>query len=216
MTVAAVDDFSDPQLEATSDVDQHYTEQASVRNNIAPEVQSKVNRLSKRLLPAMSAKGAGALVFGEVGSAGASSLWLTTSVASMLGSMLGERVHVLAMHEKDRMAARPLQSGSVLEYVSAPGVTGGHTGTPLTERLEDLLIAKRKVMVHLPDAHALTALALTRTNVSGFVFLARASRTRKAALESLQAKLEQFDIPLFGAVLLDRVYPIPERLYRLL
>ena len=216
MTVAAVDDFSDPQLEATPEIDQRHAKQASIESEIAPEVQSKISRLSQRLYPALSGKGAGALVFGEVGSAGSSSLWLTTSVASILGSMLGEQVHVLAIRERARTIAGSLPSRSTLEYVSAPGVVGESADMLLNERLQDLMLAKRKVMVHLPDAHSMTSLALSRSNISGFVFLARASQTRKAALESLQAKLGQLEIAVFGAVLLDRVYPIPERLYRLL
>lgn len=49
---------------------------------------------------------------------------------------------------------------------------------------------------------------------SGVILVIKANATRRATARKVKEDLEAFHVPLLGAVLNDRTYPIPERLYR--
>jgi hypothetical protein len=102
----------------------------------------------------------------------------------------------------------------MIEPVPWPELDTG-SGT-VAQRLSELRAAEQTVLLHLPDAPAWINSAVNQEEFAGMVLLSRASHTRKSAVESLQVKLQQLRVPLLAAVLLDREYPIPERIYRLL
>lgn len=49
---------------------------------------------------------------------------------------------------------------------------------------------------------------------SGVILVIKANATRRATARKVKEDLEVLQVPLLGAVLNDRTYPIPERLYR--
>jgi hypothetical protein len=152
-----------------------------------------------------------------------SSLWVATSVASVLGKTLHNVVHVLAVgssvsHGHWRSVERELDSfaGScILEHISDPTSTVNGMNV-LTDRLSAIRADDLITIVHLSQVKEI-GLTLPRIDfVDGAILLVRAAQTRRAALEAMERQLAMAGTPLLGSVLLDRVYPIPEKLYRLL
>ena len=181
--------------------------------------QIKVKRVADGLAAQLAGPGRRAVAFGEVGMGSMSALWLTTAVASALTSLFRDPVHVLVAGSVDSLGgsgsiSTETPEGVVLESVLWPNLDpaiGNSNG-----RLQALLAGERKVLVHFPDAPAWIGSAMKPEEFAGMVLLSRSSHTRRAAIESVVRQLRRKRLPLLGALLLDRTYPIPERLYRFL
>jgi hypothetical protein len=188
-------------------------------------VQREIERLTDLLFFPRSNSAPRQIVLIEMDPAGRSSLWLASGIASVLCSALRQTVYVLSVNSAD--SSKPsgsrqisqsnpsvLSSSYFIERISESGPRGDLLSV-LTERLLTLQRKGYPVIIHLPyDQHSGF---LTRAkSVEGVVLLTRASHTRRAALQSMERSLASANIPLLGSVLLDRVHPIPERLYRIL
>jgi hypothetical protein len=152
-----------------------------------------------------------------------SSLWVATGVASVLGNALNKMVYVLAIcsnASEIRSASTGSESESCssscyLEYIAEP------TSTPdgmnaLTNRLSAIKTDGHMAIVHLAQLKE-PAINLPRMDfVDGVLLLVRAAHTHRAALEAIGRQAAKTGTPLLGSILLDRVYPIPKKLYRML
>jgi hypothetical protein len=153
-----------------------------------------------------------------------SSLWLTAGVASALTARTGEPVHVLSVQgegsEGTVVQIDPkgaMAKDCILERVSEMMLRRDTSGrSHLSARVGDLLSGGGVVLIHVPNLQRQAELLGGLDRVDGVVLLIRAAHTRKAVLRSVQDLLSKARIPVLGAVLLDRVYPIPEKLYRML
>jgi hypothetical protein len=180
----------------------------------------RYSRLAKGIAGHLDITRHNAVWFAEIGMGSPHALWLTVGVASALGSLVRQRVRVLAIRtsseewtdEELQMANTP--GGPIVEVVSMRSVSTG--GELLEHRLSDLLHDGEIVFLHLPNAPDWMATTMDDRGGLGAILLSRASHTRRTTVESVQAKLEHLGVRLLGAVLLDREYPIPEKLYRLL
>lgn len=195
------------------------SEAAEVPSTASLPVTREVHRLADTLLPFFSRDSSCCLLLLDVGGTGASSLWLATSVGSALGVTLKTPLHVLStdpLPSRDgHSTAQPLAwRGCVLESVPALAASGGHGS--LVERLAELQAANQPVLLHAGREDVLPEGLLQGGAVSAVVLLARAARTRRAALQATVHRLSLAGVSLLGCVLLDRTHPIPEKLYHLL
>jgi hypothetical protein len=153
-----------------------------------------------------------------------SSLWLTTGVASALTARTGEAVHVLSVpgegSEGTVVQIDPkgaMTKDCILERVSESMLRRDASGrSHLNARVTDLISAGRVVLIHVPNLQRQMELLGGMDRIDGVILLIKAAHTRKEVLKSLQGLLSKARISILGAVLLDRVYPIPEKLYRML
>jgi hypothetical protein len=153
-----------------------------------------------------------------------SSLWLTAGVASALTARTGEVVHVLSVQgegsEGTVVQIDPkgaMAKDCILERVSEGMLRRDASGrSHLSARVGDLLSTGRVVLIHVPNLQRQAELLGGMDRIDGVVLLIRAAHTRKEVVKSLQGLLSKAHISILGAVLLDRVYPIPEKLYRML
>jgi hypothetical protein len=152
-----------------------------------------------------------------------SSLWVATGTASALGKTLRSTVHVLAIGN-DNLEIVSVAEGTeldvplgsyILEDLPDPTLTP-ESGSVFKDRLSDIRADGRIAIVHISQFRE-QAINLPHTDlIDGVVLLVRAEETRRAALEAIERHLALVRTPLLGSVLLDRVCPIPEKLYRLL
>ena len=186
------------------------------------QYERELDRLAGNLLSSLTGVHPFCLLMMELGEGRNSSRWLATGVASVLGERLNRTVHVLSLAEgrNDRRssssALRPADAGTyVLESIATRANGRGESGT-LAARLESLRETRQPVLLHLSDEQGLTDLLPCAEAIDGVVLLVRASRTRKASLHEVERQLSRAGMKALGCVLLDRVHPIPEKLYRLL
>jgi hypothetical protein len=218
--MAAGSRFISPLGRAKSGVSEESPWTSPTERSSGAALLERYSRLAKGIAGHLDVTRRNAVWFAEVGMRSSHALWLTVGVASALGSMIRQRVRVLAIRTSpDEWAEEEIvmanASGSaIVEVVSMPPITAG--GEPLEHRLADLLHDGEVVFLHLPNAPDWMATTMDDRGVLGTILLSRASHTRKTTVEAVRARLEQLGIPLIGAVLLDREYPIPEKLYRLL
>ncbi len=193
------------------------TEAAKAPSTAALPAMPEVHRLAATLLPSLARNASSCLLLLDLGSAGTSSLWLASSVGSVLADSLKTPVHVLSTDpESSREGAASTQArqwrGCVVESFHAATTGPGS----LPERLAELRAAGQPVLLHAGRERALPEDLLQGGAVDAVVLLARAARTRRAALQTAVHRLSLTGVPLLGCVLLDRTYPVPEKLYQLL
>ena len=190
---------------------------------------SKVRRIARGLASAVAGAGTDKLIFGELGFGKRSAVWFTLAVAEALAEVLGTTVTVVALADgRQRHAAEsgmgPRAGRRVhLEWIDTGAVSPLRLGAVLDERLQvlqadreaDKEAHKGTTLLHLAETSPMDLLSHLE-GCAGVVLLSRAGKTRKAAVESFQARLQQLELALLGAVLLDREYPIPAALYKLL
>ncbi len=204
------------------------TKVSETASTITPQVQRQIDRLAASLASSnpASANPASApkcILMMEVGQGKDSSLWLATAAAAVLGAKVKQNVHVLSIEAspKSHPAARKHSmrfAGSrnfTLEQVENFPADRDRTGT-VEERLASLRAANQPVIVYLAHGQDLADLLPNARAIDGVVLLVRASKARRAALLAVEHTLISAGIKLLGCVLLDRTYPIPEGLYRLL
>lgn len=182
-------------------------------------VQREVDRLAANLLANISGAHPRCLLMMDVGEAGRSSLWLATSVASTLSETLRVNVHVLSMDREAPGSPSSIRSaekqGCTLEYIDPASSDRSGRGT-LADRLSSLRVTNRPAIIHLAKDRELADLLPNGRAIDGVVLLVRASHTRRAALQAIVRQLAIAEVSLLGCVLLDRIHPIPEKLYKFL
>ena len=108
-----------------------------------------------------------------------------------------------------------LVGSCILEHIADP-TSSAEDMNVLTDRLSAIKADGLMAIVHLSQLKE-QAINLPRIDfVDGVILLVRAAQTRRAALEAIERQLAKAGMRLLGSVLLDRVYPIPEKLYHLL
>lgn len=113
--------------------------------------------------------------------------------------------------------ARQIQ-GRKLWLLPACAETGGRRTLIAPDRWREVL-AELETEFHTilvaagPVQNCPDTMMLCQT-VSGVILVIKANATRRATARKLKEDLEALQVPLLGAVLNDRTYPIPESLYR--
>jgi hypothetical protein len=186
------------------------------------QAQHEIERLTESIFYRKSSLRYKSVLMVDLGG-NTSSLWVATGVASLLGKARHSMVHVLAVEGKASEISHSSEEGEldpgagtcVLERISDSASTMAGRSL-LTDRLSAIRADGLMAVVHLSQ---LREQAINRSCVEfvdGVILLVRAAQTRRAALGMIEKQMEMSRTPLLGSVLLDRDYPIPENLYRLL
>jgi hypothetical protein len=188
------------------------------------QAQSEIERLTEGLFFDAHGLHRKSILLADLGTTRTSSLWLATEVASALGKTLNQEVRVVCVgsHSSDivsawkRIAANPAHAHCVLEH-TGDATLGVDSTKELSNRLSTIRASHGCVLVHLAKIDRPIDIFARTITVDGVVLLIRAGKTRRAAIGAMDRHLSPSGIPpLLGSILLDRVYPIPEKLYRLL
>jgi hypothetical protein len=199
------------------------TKVSEIPSTITPQVQRQVDRLAASLAASDPGGAPKCALMMEIGEGKDSSLWLATAVAAVLGAKIKQNVHVLSIEgaSRSRRAAKRHSmrfAGSrnfTFEQVENLPADRGRTSA-IEQRLASLRAANQPVIVYLAQDQDLADLLPSAHSIDGVVLLVRASRARRAALFAAEHNLLAAGLKFFGCVLLDRTYPIPSMLYRLL
>ena len=186
------------------------------------EARSEVERLTHTLFLTKEGEHRSSVLLGEIGDSATSSAWLAIGVGAALAAR-GRRTHVLclAASPHPELSAetfslrRQQPQNCVLEYLDRNDIAG-HFGDALDGRLTDLRASGSTVVIHTENLLGYPEVLSLADHLDGVALIVRASHTRKAAIDAVRNQLAAAEIPLLGAVLVDRTFPIPEKLYRLL
>ena len=186
------------------------------------EARSEIERLTYTLFLTKEGEHRSSVLLGEIGESASSSAWLAIGVGAALAAR-GRRSHVLCLGVSPQASApvealslrRPQTPGCVLEYLDRGSVQGDF-GDVLEKRLNDLRSAGETVILHTENLLQHPEVLSLADHLDGVALIIRASHTRRAAIEAVRNQFSAAEIPLLGAVLVDRTFPIPEKLYRLL
>ena len=195
------------------------TEAAETETAASLPFQREISRLTDTLLPIFSVSQSRCIHLLDIGDAEDSSTWLSAALGSSLGVRLKTEVHVLCLgNEQTPVTTAAMRSkswkGCVVEHLTT--YSEGRESATLADRLSELQAANRPVLLYSAERDGLPETLLRSEALHSVVLLAHASRTRRAALQATVQRLELTGTPLLGCVLLDRKYPIPEKLYHLL
>jgi hypothetical protein len=94
---------------------------------------------------------------------------------------------------------------------------GGHTegsAAWLRGRLSELRLEFDYVLINAPPVNGSSETPLLGSLTDGVILTIAANTTRRAAARKSQFTLRQANARLLGAILCERTFPIPERLYR--
>jgi hypothetical protein len=192
------------------------------RTSLTKQAEYEIERLTESIFYRKSGLHYRSVLMVDLGG-NTSSLWVATGVASVLGSALHKMVHVLAVGS-NATQIQPEPKGSesdssvgscYLEHIVDPSSAADGINR-LTGRLSAIRADGFMAIVHLSQLKE-QAINLPRVDfVDGVILFVRAAQTHRAALEAIERQLAKAGTPLLGSVLLDRVYPIPEKLYRVL
>ena len=191
------------------------------RKALTKSAQHEIERLTESLFYRKSGLQYRSVLMVDLGG-NTSSLWVATGVASVLSKTIRNMVHVLAVGGKASEINRANEeveldstSGFILEHIADPSSAVDGINA-LTDRLSAIKADRLVAIVHLSQSKDQT-INLSRVDfVEGVLLLVRATHTRRASLARIEQQLAIARTPLLGSVLLDRDYPIPENIYRLL
>lgn len=191
-------------------------------SSLTREARSEIERLTYSLFLTKEGEHRSSVLLGEIGESPSSSAWLAIGVGAALAAR-GRRSYVLCLGSSPN-AALPIETlslrrqqapGCVLEYLDRGSVQGDF-GDVLDKRLNDLRASGDTVILHTENLLHYPEVLSLADHLDGVALIVRASHTRRAAIEAVRTQLTAAEIPLLGAVLVDRTFPIPEKLYRLL
>jgi hypothetical protein len=191
---------------------------------LSTQAQDVIERLTEDLFFDAHGLHRKSILMADFGSPRASSLWLATEVASVLGKSLNQEVRVVCVGSRSsdivsawkRISVNPGHAHCVLEHRGDVGL-GVDSTKELSNRLSAIRAAHGCVVVHLAKIDRPIGIFARTITVDGVVLLVRAGKTHRAALGAIDRDLSPSGVPpLLGSILLDRVYPIPEKIYRLL
>jgi hypothetical protein len=195
---------------------------SAYRTPLTKQAQYEIERLTENLFYRKGGLHCRSILMVDLGGS-SSSRWVATGVASVLGKAIPHRVHVLAVgsnvseiHPASEGNEVDSYSGScILECIADPTSRADGMNV-LRDRLSAIKADGLTSIIHLSQSKQQVLNLPCMDFVDGVVTLVRAAQTRRAALEAIERQLARAGIPLLGSVLLDRDYPIPEKLYRLL
>jgi hypothetical protein len=189
---------------------------------LTDEALDQVERLTRDLFFDQNGLLRRSILMVDLGGSKTSSLWLATAVAAALGKSLRQTVHVLSVGSRaaDIISAwKTKDSNATGDYVlesAGENGSGIYCSKGLSDRVPALRANGGCVIVHTSQLKERIGVLARAIPVDGVVLLVRAGKTRRAVIEAIARQLPSTGKPLLGSVLLDRIYPIPETLYRLL
>ena len=86
----------------------------------------------------------------------------------------------------------------------------------LRERLAELRLEFDYTVIQAPPAGLYSEAALLGQLSDGMILVLRANSTRRAAAKKVKQMLQATNVRLLGAVLSERTFPIPQKLYKTL
>jgi hypothetical protein len=195
---------------------------SAYRTSLTKQAQYQIERLTESLFYRKGGLHCRSILMVDLGGS-SSSRWVATGVASVLGKAIPHRVHVLAVgsnvseiHPASEGNELDSYAGScILECIADP-TSRAEGMNVLRDRLLAIKADGLTSIIHLSQSKQQVINLPCMDFVDGVVLLVRAAQTRRAALEAIERQLATAGTPLLGSVLLDRDYPIPEKLYRLL
>ena len=94
------------------------------------------------------------------------------------------------------------------------GDEGDLSSAWLRERLAELRLEFDYTVIQAPPAGLYSEAALLGQLSDGMILVLRANSTRRAAAKKVKQMLQATNVRLLGAVLSDRTFPIPQKLYQ--
>ncbi len=189
--------------------------------SLTRETRAEVERLTHALFPTRESEDRRAVLLGEIGLGPNASTWVAIGIGAALAAR-GRSVHVLCLGEpREEPAARELfalgrKPGNLVLERMDRGSVPDNLPDSLERRLSEILSAGDTLLLHADNLLDYPELLSQADQLDGAALIIRASKTRRAAIEAVRNQLQAAEIPLLGAILLDRTFPIPEKLYRLL
>ncbi len=223
MTVSATELFEAKKLEhSAANATPAQTSSYALLTSLTHETRAEVERLTHALFLTKEGETRRSVLLGEIGDGPTSSRWLAAGVGAAMAAR-GRSVHILFLGAApsptlslDQFSLRRQQTPDYfLEYFDRNSGTE-HFGDAIEKRLADLRSAGDLVILHTDNLLHYPEILSLADQLDGVALIVRASHTRRAAIEAVRAQMTAAEIPLLGAVLLDRIFPIPEKLYRLL
>jgi hypothetical protein len=92
--------------------------------------------------------------------------------------------------------------------------TGGVSALFLRNKLSELRRRFDYSLIQAPPAEFFNETILLGQLADGVILMLRACITRRAVARRMQHLLQTAKVPMLGAVLMDRTFPVPERIYR--
>jgi Mrp family chromosome partitioning ATPase len=92
--------------------------------------------------------------------------------------------------------------------------TGGLGAVSLRNKLSELRRRFDYSLIQAPPAEFFTETVLLGQLADGVILMLHARLTHGAVARRMQHLLRSANVPILGAVLIDRTFPIPERIYR--
>lgn len=102
----------------------------------------------------------------------------------------------------------------VPSYVFLGSHPAGLSASWLRGRLSELRLEFDYVLINAPAVNGSSETPLLGSLTDGIILTIAANTTRRAAARKSQFTLRQANVRLLGAILCERTFPIPERLYR--
>ena len=94
------------------------------------------------------------------------------------------------------------------------GDEGDLSSARLRERLAELRLEFDYTVIQAPPAGLYSEAALLGQLSDGMILVLRANSTRRAAAKKVKQMLQATNVRLLGAVLSERTFPIPQKLYK--
>ena len=189
--------------------------------SLTRETRAEVERLTHALFLTREAEKRRSVLLGEIGLGPDASTWVAIGIGAALAAR-GRSVHVLCLGEpreesvgKELFALGRKPGNLVLERMDRNSVPD-NLPDAIERRLTQIRAAGYTLILHADNLLAYPELLSQADRLDGAALIVRASKTRRAAIEAVRNQLQAVEIPLLGAILLDRTFPIPEKLYRLL
>lgn len=189
--------------------------------SLTRETRAEVERLTHALFLTREGEDRRAVLLGEIGLGPNASTWVAIGIGAALAAR-GRSVHVLCLGEprespvsKELFALGRKPGNLVLERMDRSSVPDNLFDS-IERRLHEIRKAGDTLILHADNLLDYPELISQADQLDGAALIIRASKTRRAAIEAVQNQLRAAEIPLLGAILLDRTFPIPEKLYRLL
>lgn len=135
--------------------------------------------------------------------------------ANLHSSMLEAALSEASAHSEN-YANGSVQIGNKLWFIPAQALAdanGALSVITLRTRLGELWRKFDYSLIQAPPAQFFSETVLLGQLVDGVVLMLQARRTHRAVARRMQQILTAAKIPILGAVLMDRIFPIPEQLY---
>ena len=118
---------------------------------------------------------------------------------------------------REETFAQQVRGSNLWVVASGSGAADLHillTSDRLQARMKELVGKFDRVLINAPPASLYADAALLGKLVDGVILVLKSSSTRRETARKVKESFDDASVRLIGAVLSERTFPIPERLYR--